>query len=537
MQVTPQNQPRRPAGNHDGGQFSAASRPKQPDAPLSLTVEKIADRGQPVSVARAAALKKYDEALGYMFVWYPYYGRVLAGLSPVWGGTQTLAVDFKGRLYMNEHFVNGLDGLGMAGVLAHEANHLLRGHNDRAGDRHHKPWNRACDRAINNDLVESGFELPEGVLLPAQIGMEPGLMEEAYYEREIEVMEEEQQQQQPGQEGDPGDGDGEEGQSGPGQNGDDQDSQDSQDGSAGQTDGDDSDDDSDGSGSQPGDDDSDDAPGGSDGSGGNPFEDGVMGGDCGSCSGGWGRTTEEMESAAEAAGEEGLSDQEIDRIRRQSARDIEEAASNTQGNVPGGLKSWAEKINNPTLDWRSIFRRRVGTFIHKAKSGTKRKTHAKPSRRARPLQRGSKKPNLIHPGSRRYAPEVALVVDTSGSMGTDDRAAALGEAAGIIDQMGVSVNLICCDAAASKAVRIHNVSSRIELQGGGGTDMSVGIAEAMKLNPKPNYIVVLTDGYTPWPKTKPKAAVFVGLIHPKAHPPSDPPRWAQAVHIHTDERR
>ena len=537
--MTPQNQPRRPAGNHEGGQFSTASRPEQVDAPLSLTVEKIETRGQSVSAARTAALKKYDEALGYMFVWYPYYGRVLAGLSPVWGGTKTLAVDFKGRLYMNEHFVNMLDGLEMAGVLAHEANHLLRGHSDRAGDRHHKPWNRACDRAINNDLVESGFHLPEGVLLPAQIGMEPGLMEEAYYEREIEVMDD-QQEQQPGQQGDPGDGDeddGGDGQPGQGQDDGDQESQDGS-GSSGQPDdGDAEPDGGDSEGSDAGDDASGGASGGSDGSEGTPSEDGVMSGDCGSCSGGWGRQTEEMESAAEAAGEEGLSDQEIDRIRRQSARDIEEAASNTQGNVPGGLKSWAEKINNPTLDWRSIFQRRVGTFIHKARAGTKRKTYAKPSRRAQPIKRGLKKPNLIHPGSRRYAPELALVVDTSGSMGSEDRAAALGEATGIIDQMGVSVNLICCDAAASKAVRIHNVNSRIELQGGGGTDMSVGIAEAMKSDPKPDYIVVLTDGYTPWPETKPKAAVFVGLIHPKAHPPSNPPRWAQTVHIHTDERR
>ena len=554
MTFTPQNQPRRPSGNHDGGQFASAPHPAQVDAPLSLAVEKIADRGQPMSSARSAALKKYDEALGYMFVWYPYYGRVLSGLSPVWGGTQTLAVDFKGRLFMNEHFVNRLDNLEMAGVLAHEVNHLLRGHNDRAGDRHHKPWNRACDRPINHDLREAGFLLPEGVLYPEQIGMEPGQMEETYYEREVELMEEEQQQQQQqqsdeGEEGDSEEGDGEgQGQGSPGDSDGDQDSQ----GGSGSDSSDESEDGN--SGSQPGADDSSgsgstesddsenaggggDASDGSDGADGNSSDDGVMGGDCGSCAGGWGRESEEMEQAAEEAGEDGLSDQEVDRIRRQTARDVEEYASKSQGHKLGGLKSWAEKINNPTLDWRTVFKRRVGTFIHKAKAGTPRKTHAKPSRRAQVIKRGAKQPHIILPGTRRYAPELALVIDTSGSMGAEDTAAALGEASGIIDQMGVSVNLICCDAAASKAVRIHNVHSRIELEGGGGTDMSVGIAEAMKADPQPDYIVVLTDGYTPWPKTKPKAAVFVGLIHPKDSPPSNPPHWAETVHIHTDARR
>ena len=46
----------------------------------------------------------------------------------------------------------------------------------------------------------------------------------------------------------------------------------------------------------------------------------------------------------------------------------------------------------------------------------------------------------------------------------------------------------------------------VELLGGGGTDMGAGLAKAAELRPRPDLIIVLTDGYTPWPSAPPPRA-------------------------------
>jgi len=70
-------------------------------------------------------------------------------------------------------------------------------------------------------------------------------------------------------------------------------------------------------------------------------------------------------------------------------------------------------------------------------------------------------------------------------------------------------------------------TSQVRLVGGGGTAMGVGIAHALKLRPRPQVVVVLTDGYTLWPETPPAARVIVGLI---GDGPEGPP-WARTIRI------
>jgi len=50
-------------------------------------------------------------------------------------------------------------------------------------------------------------------------------------------------------------------------------------------------------------------------------------------------------------------------------------------------------------------------------------------------------------------------------------------------------------------MRAHDV----KLLGGGGTDMGAGLARAAELRPKPDIIVVLTDGTLPGHRRLPKA--------------------------------
>jgi len=70
---------------------------------------------------------------------------------------------------------------------------------------------------------------------------------------------------------------------------------------------------------------------------------------------------------------------------------------------------------------------------------------------------------------------------------------------------------------------------QVELVGGGGTDMGQGIDAARALKPRPNVVVLLTDGYTPWPAEPPMGIrVVVGLLREGGPPP---PAWTRVVQI------
>jgi predicted metal-dependent peptidase len=87
------------------------------------------------------------------------------------------------------------------------------------------------------------------------------------------------------------------------------------------------------------------------------------------------------------------------------------------------------------------------------------------------------------------------------------------------------------------AVRRVSRASQVELAGGGGTDMGAGIAAASLLRPRPTMIVVLTDGFTPWPTDPPKGIrVVVGVLEQLASPAaySSPPQWCRVVAIPAD---
>jgi predicted metal-dependent peptidase len=84
------------------------------------------------------------------------------------------------------------------------------------------------------------------------------------------------------------------------------------------------------------------------------------------------------------------------------------------------------------------------------------------------------------------------------------------------------------DAEVHAAQKVFSLD-QLRLLGGGGTDMGRGIERAVKDGHE--LVVVLTDGYTPWPEKPPRATVVVGLIYPKGQEPPKVPPWAKVVPI------
>jgi predicted metal-dependent peptidase len=148
----------------------------------------------------------------------------------------------------------------------------------------------------------------------------------------------------------------------------------------------------------------------------------------------------------------------------------------------------------------------------------------------KPSRRSSISGDVILPSLRQPLPKVAMVLDTSGSMNDGMLAQSLAEVGGVLRSLGVGrrqLDIICCDAEAFEAQKVMQAKDVI-LLGGGGTDMGVGLAKAAELRPKPDLIVVLTDGHTPWPAAAPKGIrVIVGLMDPRG----SVPEWARAIDI------
>ncbi|MET8668663.1 VWA-like domain-containing protein [Streptomyces tendae] len=151
---------------------------------------------------------------------------------------------------------------------------------------------------------------------------------------------------------------------------------------------------------------------------------------------------------------------------------------------------------------------------------------------------------MVLPSLRRRPPRVAVVIDTSGSVSDAELGSALLEVAAIARAVGGRrdlVSVVPCDAAARLAHSLCREEG-IPLVGGGGTDLRTGFAKALGARPAPDAVVVLTDGQTPWPDTRPPCRTVVGLFPRERtggsydeddpeYVPDGPPDWARVVVI------
>ena len=133
----------------------------------------------------------------------------------------------------------------------------------------------------------------------------------------------------------------------------------------------------------------------------------------------------------------------------------------------------------------------------------------------------------------RIRPKVAVVIDTSGSMSDTELNIALNEVDALLQELRSEVTVLSVDAEVHTIQRIRH-ANRIQLQGGGGTDMMVGIQTAATQKQKPNLIVVITDGYTNWdtqrpPKTPPVIAVLTDKNS------KTPPAWIHSVRVNVNQ--
>ncbi|MHA4773486.1 vWA domain-containing protein [Streptomyces sp. MSC1_001] len=246
--------------------------------------------------------------------------------------------------------------------------------------------------------------------------------------------------------------------------------------------------------------------------------------DCGSGADGHDRPWELGPQGAHA-----LSRQQRDAVRFRVAEGIK----GRPGDAPDGWRRWAEEAFHPPQPWRRL----LGAAIRSAAGAPgvgENHSYRRPSRRSASV------PRVVQPSLRRMPPRVCVVIDTSGSVSDAELGSALLEVAAISRAVGGRrdlVSVISCDAAAGVAVPLCRAEN-IPLVGGGGTDLRSGFTRALRTRPRPDVIVVLTDGQTPWPSAQPPCRTVVGLFprpvggvdeEDPDYVPDTPPAWARVV--------
>jgi len=126
------------------------------------------------------------------------------------------------------------------------------------------------------------------------------------------------------------------------------------------------------------------------------------------------------------------------------------------------------------------------------------------------------------------------VVDTSGSVSDRDLSIAAAAAVDCARSYGADVRLTGCDTRCGKWSRVRRASDLPETWvGGGGTDMATGIHQAIDAHPRAAAVVVITDGYTPWPVDPIRRPVVVAVITGESRHDSTP-EWIDSVEVCDD---
>ena len=230
------------------------------------------------------------------------------------------------------------------------------------------------------------------------------------------------------------------------------------------------------------------------------------------CGSGAGNAASAWEQPGTAA-DHGVDPDEQHVVLAATATLVAQAAAKAPGSVPGRWEQAAASLLAPSVvPWHRVLapalRKGIGS-----RSGADEQTWTRPNRRKRDVRFAGGR--VVFPGSHSPQPVVVVVRDTSGSMGADDLARVSSEVEGIARKAGVrDENLLVMDVDA-QAYQVRRYTGARVLQqahGRGGTDMRVGIQAAAALVPHPSVVVVITDGFTPWPQVPTRGVRVVACI-------------------------
>ena len=159
------------------------------------------------------------------------------------------------------------------------------------------------------------------------------------------------------------------------------------------------------------------------------------------------------------------------------------------GKIPGGLERYIDEIMNPSVPWYDYLREYMTATAADDESWARRNRrytdYVFPSRH-----------------SERMGP-IIFIGDTSGSIRSEELAKVAAEVGYCAETVKPEqVRLVWADTrVAGEQVFECGEPIKIDPKGGGGTDMQVPLRYVEQYDPI--VVVLMTDGYTPWPSDTP----------------------------------
>lgn len=210
----------------------------------------------------------------------------------------------------------------------------------------------------------------------------------------------------------------------------------------------------------------------------------------GNCGGGGGGGMDEHDWE----GAEKLSDDEVRELQKQIDQALRQGAI-LAGKLNGEVGRDVKDLLDPKVNWREALRDFVTSFCSEKDVSTWRK----PNRRW--VDQDVYLPSLI---GESVGPLV-VAVDTSGSVGMEELGAFLSELRSICEMVTPErIDLLYWDHRVARHEKYEPDDFNAMMQstkpaGGGGTDVNCVFGYVKEKSIKPEAVVVLTDGYTPWP--------------------------------------
>lgn len=193
----------------------------------------------------------------------------------------------------------------------------------------------------------------------------------------------------------------------------------------------------------------------------------------------------------------------LDRLRRAL-----NTAFGMRGTGPGGMASVVEALQTA---YRPPWHEALQTWMEAV--APSERTYVRPSRR------GADRTDLVLPGRKREGWTLHLILDTSGSM-VSEQQRVLGAIASFCESVNVSlVRILQCDAEVTRDELVEvETLRRFTVAGFGGSDMSPAMWR-LALDPEVDAAIVITDGYIAYPADPMPYAVLWAVTQPYFQPP------------------
>ena len=167
---------------------------------------------------------------------------------------------------------------------------------------------------------------------------------------------------------------------------------------------------------------------------------------------------------------------------------IQSAAAAGAGKTPAGIQRMIKDMTEPKMDWRQLVQQEIQSIVRNDYSFQR-------------VNRKSMHSGAVLPGMKEATTiDVAIAIDMSGSIGTEDATVFLSEVKGIMDQYeDFKINLWCFDTDIYNHKEISHDNAEdlteYEPEGGGGTDFEVNFTFMEQNDIRPKKFIMFTDGY------------------------------------------